>query len=295
MKEAAVLMGYGSPDSKDEIYEYLVDVYGGRTPPDYAIRETEEKYSNFSYRSPSTGILNNLKEKIADDLRDQNMDVFLAFKHWKPSLQSIAKELSDKGYETVYALPLFPIENRSVIESYVKPFSSYLQESGFEGNMKFTNGFQDCENLLYHWIEKCKAIGEDEDIVIFTAHSLPHDVRTEIEYYSKFVSLAGIISEKAGIEHWTYAFQSRGSYGKVWLEPSVYKRLDEIDFRNFKRLITVPIGFIYDHLEVLYDLDTVFGGKAREKGILYQRVPLLNDTDSTVKMVKEKIEVMKNE
>lgn len=287
MKEAIVLLGYGSPESKEDIMEYLRDVYGGREPPDYAIRETEAKYSTFNYISPSTGILRNLEKKVRDSFRDNSVDVFLSFKHWKPSLKDMAVRIADGSYDAVYAIPLFPIKNNSVMDSYVKPFTSYLNNSGFKGKIKFINGFSDKDSLIEYWISGCKSARQEGDLFLFTAHSLPHEVSVEKDYYGNLVTMAAEISQKADIEHWSFAFQSRGSYGKVWLEPSVYVRLKEISRKDFKRIITVPIGFIYDHLEVLYDLDRLFGAKVKEIGFDYGRVNLPNDSDRMVMVIRE--------
>ncbi|MGP6239473.1 ferrochelatase [Cuniculiplasma sp. SKW4] len=294
MKEAIVLMGYGSPDSKGDIMEYLRDVYGGREPPDYAIRETEAKYSTFNYISPSTGILRNLERKVRDSFNDSSVDVFLSFKHWKPSLKDIALRIADGSYEAVYAIPLFPIKNGSVMDSYVKPFTSYLGQAGFNGNIKFINGFSDKTSLIEYWTDECKSSKQDGDLFLFTAHSLPHEVSMEKDYYGNLVIMAAEICQRASIEHWSFAFQSRGSYGKVWLEPSVYVRLKEISQKDFKRIITVPIGFIYDHLEVLYDLDRLFGAKVKESGFDYGRVNLPNDSERMVMVIREIVGGLKN-
>ncbi|MCL4345041.1 MAG: ferrochelatase [Candidatus Thermoplasmatota archaeon] len=295
MRNAIVLMGYGSPESREEIPEYLRDVYGGRDPPDYAVRETDAKYSAFSYKSPSTAILRSLEGKIRDSMRQENFDVFLSFKHWKPSLNQTASEISSGKYDAVYAIPLFPIQNSSVIESYVKPFTSYLSSFDFRGRTRFTNGFEGSINLLKYWSEACESFRRDGDFFLFTAHSLPHEVRAEREYYGNMLTMAAEICESAGIDHWSYAFQSRGSYGKKWLEPSVYRRLDEINGKNFSRIVTVPIGFIYDHLEVLYDLDTLFGGKVKELGLNYARVKLPNDSEQMVSVIREVIGGLEDE
>jgi ferrochelatase len=295
MKEAIVLMGYGSPDSKDDIREYLMDVYGGRDPPEYAIKETEAKYSAFNYRSPSTEILNNLARKVRESFNDQGVEVFLSFKHWKPSLEDVASKIIEEGYQLVYAIPLFPIQNSSVMESYVKPFNFYLERSGFNGKIKFVNGFHGKGSLLQHWADQCRLYKKDGDFFLFTAHSLPHEVSKEKDYYEKFVAMAAEISQNAEIDHWSFAYQSRGSYGKVWLEPSVYVRLEEISRGNFRRIVTVPVGFIYDHLEVLYDLDMLFGEKVKESGFDYGRVKLPNDSDRMVMVIDEIIGGLKNE
>ena len=285
-----MLLGYGSPDSKGNIMEYLRDVYGGKEPPEKAINETMKKYSVFDYVSPSTAILENLRRLFQSYMQDY--DVFLAYKHWKPSMQEIESEIIEKGYEELFLMPLFPIRNRSIMKSYNEPFMKNLE--GIDHvRVRALNGMDNISELKSYWAESISRIySKGSDIVIFTAHSLPHRVQDEREYYMKFVTMAAEIAENAGIENWTYAFQSRGFYGTHWLEPSIQKRVQEFNREQFSRVDIVPIGFFYDHLEVLYDMDTLIGNKIKEMGIEYRRVPLPNDSMESINILKKAVEML---
>ena len=291
MKSAIVLLGYGSPDSRDHIIEYLRDVYGGREPPQRAVEETMNKYAAFNYKSPSTEILYSLRDKLEKSLPEH--DIYLGFKHWKPSMRDTASAVIQKGYSDIYLVPLFPIRNKSILKSYNIPFMEFLgNNSGV--NAKMINGMEEIPDLFNHWVQSLGSIYRDSgDMVIFTAHSLPYKVSEEKEYYSGFVSMAARIAESLGITHWTYAFQSKGTYGSGWLEPSVQLRLEELKTEHFRRVLTVPIGFYYDHLEVLYDLDTIFGNSVRERGLEYVRAQLPNDSDKSVNIIKKGVEMVK--
>jgi ferrochelatase len=290
LKSAIVLLGYGSPDSKGNIMEYLRDVYGGKEPPEKAIDETLKKYSVFDYVSPSTAILENLRRLFQSYMQDY--DVFLAYKHWKPSMQEIATEIIKNRYDELFLMPLFPIRNRSIMKSYNEPFMKNLEGTDHV-RAKALNGMDNISELKSYWAESIsKLYSKGSDIVIFTAHSLPFRVQDEREYYMNFVTMSAEIAENAGIENWTYAFQSRGFYGTHWLEPSIQKRVQELNTKQFSRVDIVPIGFFYDHLEVLYDMDTLIGNKIKEMGIEYRRVPLPNDSMESINILKKAVEVL---
>ncbi len=290
MKSAIVLLGYGSPDSKEGILEYLRDVYGGKEPPERAITETMNKYSAFGYVSPSTAILENLRKKFQSQMSDS--DVFLAFKHWKPSMIEIAARIIENGYRDVFLMPLFPIRNRSIMKSYNEPFMKNLGETDHV-SVRTLNGMENIPELAKYWTDSlAKTYSKESDMVIFTAHSLPHRVQDEREYYMNFVSMAAEIAEGSGIENWTYAFQSRGFYGTHWLEPSIQKRVNELNRERFSRVTIVPTGFLYDHLEVLYDMDTLIGKQIRAMGIEYRRVALPNDSTESVNILKKAVEML---
>ncbi len=290
MKSAIVLLGYGSPDSRGNIMEYLRDVYGGKEPPEKAVDETMKKYSVFDYVSPSTAILENLRRLFQSHMPDS--DVFLAYKHWKPSMQEIASGIIEKGYDEVFLMPLFPIRNMSIMKSYNEPFMKNLEGTDHI-RVRTLNGMESISELKSYWAASISEIySRGSDIVIFTAHSLPHRVQDEREYYMNFVTLAAEIAEMAGIENWTYAFQSRGFYGTHWLEPSIQKRVQELNTKQFSRVDIVPIGFFYDHLEVLYDMDMLTGNKIKEMGIEYRRVPLPNDSMESINILKKAVEML---
>ncbi|MCL4323738.1 MAG: ferrochelatase [Candidatus Thermoplasmatota archaeon] len=293
MKRALFMMAYGSPERKEDIIEYLRDVFGGREPPQFVIDETNRKYSRFGFRSPSIDILRKLKGQATDSI--ESADVYLAFKHWKPSIQQAVNELKERRYNEIYALPLFPIKSTSIQASYLHPLNDAMSESGYHPAVRSISGMSETGSLTDFWLESISNSFNDGDFLMFTAHSLPHTVEREPEYYNTFEGWSSRIAKEMGIEDFGFAFQSRGAYGKTWLEPSVYDLLEKIGPNEYKNIVTVPVGFLYDHLEVLYDLDYLFGEKVKEKGMGYKRAELPNNSELMVNAIKETVEMMSNE
>lgn len=293
MKNALLMMAYGSPERKKDIMDYLRDVYGGREPPKFAIEETENKYSRFGFKSPSSEILRKLTNQVKDSIED--LDVYMAFKHWKPSIEELVIKLRETGYERIELLPLFPIKNTSIQGSYIDPFNRVLKKLDYDPEVQSISGMTDAPSLTKFWVDSVKRVYNPGDFLIFSAHSLPHTIDQESEYYNIFKTWSNQIARKLGIKEFEFAFQSRGSYGDTWLEPSVYKVLENIENGMYNNVVTVPIGFIYDHLEVLYDLDFLFGNKVLEKGMGYKRAELPNNSMLMIETIKECVEMMKDE
>lgn len=292
MKNALLLMAYGSPERKEDIMEYLRDVFGGREPPAFSVEETENKYKAFGYRSPSNKILSRLMERVQREIVD--CDPILAFKHWKPGIGWAMEKIREGDYEKTYVLPLFPVSNTSVQNSYIESVNKQWAETRMRGKKFTINGMTQAPSLTGFWIQSIRNELREGDFLLFTAHSLPYTREQEQKYVDILGKWTSEIAKGSGSASYDLGFQSRGTYGKIWLTPSVYDILDRVKGSGFKRILTAPIGFLYDHLEVLYDLDTLFGNRVREAGIDYHRAKMPNDSDYMVKAIKECIREVEN-
>lgn len=292
MKNALLLMAYGSPERKEDIMEYLTDVFGGRQPPAFSVEETENKYKAFGYKSPSNKILDQLMERVKREIVD--CEPILAFKHWKPGIGWAMEKIKEGNYDKTYVLPLFPVTNTSVQNSYIESVNKHWAERRMGGKKFSINGMTQAPSLTDFWVESIKNELREGDFLLFTAHSLPYTEEQERKYVDILREWTSEIAKRSGAASYDLGFQSRGTYGKIWLTPSVYDILDMVKDRGFKRIVTAPIGFLYDHLEVLYDLDTLFGNKVRAAGIDYKRAKMPNDSDYMVKAIRECITEVEN-
>lgn len=292
MKSALLLMAYGSPERKEDIMEYLTDVFGGKQPPAFSVEETDNKYKAFGYRSPSNEILARLMDKVKKEIVD--CEPILAFKHWKPGIEWAIEKIGNGNYEVTYVLPLFPVTNTSVQKSYIASVDQHWNDRKINGKKYSINGMTQARSLTDFWIKSIRSEVKEGDFLLFTAHSLPYTEEQESEYVSILKRWISEIAKKSKVPSYDLGFQSRGTYGKTWLSPSVYDILDQVKDKGYSRILTAPIGFLYDHLEVLYDLDTIFGNKVREIGLNYGRVSMPNDDDYMVQAIKECITEVEN-
>ncbi|MEM0155985.1 MAG: ferrochelatase [Thermoplasmataceae archaeon] len=297
MKTAILLMAYGSPTSMDDVYPYLQGIYHGRPVPEYAVHENTEKYRMVNAISPSNAILDSMISKLKNRMKEKTIGIFLGNKHWKPWISEVVKDISEEGYRDIIAVPLFPFPSHNVIDSYVDPLTTIVERIAPQTNLTVVNGISGRDEFIRMWadiIHKVETFNEPESLVLFTAHSLPNSLIDENDYDQAFKDAARKISEMSGITEYITAYQSRGKYGDSWLEPSIYDALKTVETARKTKIITVPIGFLYTHLEVLYDLDLEFGNSVREHGLRYVRTELPDTKDYCIELlynvIREKID-----
>ncbi|MEM0157215.1 MAG: ferrochelatase [Thermoplasmataceae archaeon] len=280
-----ILMAYGSPTRMEDVPEYLQGIYEGKPVPEYATKENTEKYAMVGGISPSNAIVESLVSKISARLsRVGEVDVILGNKHWKPWLDQSISALSIKNTDKIVAFPLFPFPSAGVQGSYLDPLEKALSRRNLKPEIKFINGIPS-DILAGTWVPIVKRHYHAGDAVLFDAHSLPLFRGEENDYNAAFMSAARITAEEAGLQEYFAGYQSRGKYGNRWLEPSIYEVLEKIKAKGYRSLLAVPIGFLYEHLEILYDLDLEFGEKVKETGMDYHRTGLPDDGDSFVDSV----------
>lgn len=287
---SVILMAYGSPTRMEDVMPYLQGIYEGKPVPEYAVKENTEKYAMANGVSPSNAIVDRIVERLGKELSAHGQfNVILGNKHWTPSLSDAISKAEETDSDRIIAIPLFPFRSTNVKNSYLEPTLSAMKSKGISMDVRFVNGFLP-EELSTMWYEILRGHAiSDKTAVLFDAHSLPLFRGSESEYDNSFRETAKLTAEKMGVDNHFYGYQSRGKYGKTWLEPSVYHKLDEIREEGFREVIAVPIGFIYEHLEILYDLDYEFGRKVQDSGLRYSRTDLPNDSPAFISILKNHV------
>ena len=286
-KAVVLLMGYGSPDRLSDIREYLSGIYEGRPVPDYAIAENLAKYSMFGGSSPSNRILGELREKLETEISGR-FTVLLAFKHWKPWISDSYRMLNGTAVESITGIPLFPFPSKNVEMSYRSEFEKMNSEHGLSGKSSFVNGFSKNVKFRYLWkslIERTGREGNSKTHFLFSAHSLPNS-HTEADYADSFRDSVEAVAADLGLLNYSFGFQSQGRYGTGWLQPRIEDSVASIG-RGITQVVAVPIGFCYDHLEILYDLDYIVGNMIRNMGVAYSRTELPNHSKEMLELLKE--------
>lgn len=280
MTKAIILMAYGSPTRMDDLLSYLKGIYEGREVPEYAMEENTKKYSLVDGTSPSNSIIDNLVEKFQAVMKkDGDFIVYLGNKHWHPFLGDTINKMNGKDIDQIVAVPLFPFPSRNVEMSYRLPLEESLKKAARKTKVSFINGLDGEEMFLNSWIEILSQYAVDygqDSSFLFTAHSLPLFTSEETEYKNSFFSFVENLSKRLNIRKYYTAFQSQGKYGSRWLKPDLSEVFSKMKNDGLKKLIAVPVGFIYDHLEILYDLDLEFGERVKEEGYEYVRTRLPN-------------------
>ncbi|KPV47493.1 MULTISPECIES: ferrochelatase [Acidiplasma] len=279
-----ILLSYGSPERIEDVPEYLSGIFNGKKVPENILNENIEKYRMVNGKSPSNEIIKNIMDKLSRLLNKYgDFEVTDAYKHWKPGIEETVESLNNE-YESVIALPLFAFKSNNVSKSYEIPFKKAILPKNVD--YKFINGLDD-EMFTYAWIKNISKYIYDYDSFLFTAHSLPL-IDDETDYINSLHKYADKISKILGIKSYYTAFYSQGPYGK-WIEPSIYSLIDKFRADGIKNIAVVPLGFLYEHLEILYDLDVKYKEFLAENGIEYVRAKTPSCSDELIILLKNVI------
>jgi ferrochelatase len=272
---AAVLcMAYGSPDGEAGIESYFTHIRGGRPPSPQALEHLRERYHAIG-GSPLTAITRAQAEALAEEL---GVPVYVGMKHAPPFIADGVAAARAAGTIRLIGLPLAPHYAEMSVGAY---FSGVRKE--WQGELIFVRGFHDHPAFVaavHALIDEARR-GFDPELVIFTAHSLPARIESEGDpYRERLLESCGLVAEAAALPNWEFAFQSASPTGEPWLGPTLDERLASIKAR---RVLVCPIGFVADHLEVLYDIDIEAMAAAQKRGIELRRTQSFNARPQFIK------------
>jgi protoporphyrin/coproporphyrin ferrochelatase len=268
MKVAVVLMAYGSPSTVEDIRPYLEDIRGGRAVSEDAVEELTERYRRIGH-SPLDEVTEAQRAALEHELQ---LPVYVGMKHWDPRIAAAAEAALDGGAEIVVGLVLAPHYSRLSIAQYRERL-----EAGLDGRAElvFIDSWHDHPPFLDVLADRVRGT---EAHVVFTAHSLPARILDEADpYQEQLLETARLVAERAALERWSFAFQSASETGEFWLGPDLLDELDSLHAAGVRGVLVAPIGFVSDHLEILWDIDVEGRERARELGLELQRIESLND------------------
>jgi len=283
MSTAVLLLAHGTPGSLDDIPAYLRNITGGRPLPDSVIEEVRHRYGLIG-RSPLTDITLRQAALLQEQL---GVPVYVGMRNWHPYIADVVKQMLADGITRTVALCLAPHNSRTSVGLYR---SALEQAAAGALEIDFIPDWHDEPLLVAAFAERLRAAlpGEPHS-VLFTAHSVPcrtiASPQGEGDPYSRQTKqTAGLVARAAGLQDgdWTFAFQSQGMSGGPWLGPTVESTLDALQAAGQTRVILQPIGFVCDHVEILYDIDIAFKQYAAERGIWLARPESLNDSPTFI-------------
>jgi ferrochelatase len=269
MSDAVVLMAYGSPSSADDIRPYLEDIREGRPVSDAAVQELTERYRRIGGRSPLDEITERQRAALEALL---GIPVFVGMKHWRPRIAEAAQQALAGGATRMLGLVLAPHYSELSIAGYRQRLEDAVAG---RAELRFVESWHDYEPYLDVLADRVR--GTDAHVV-FTAHSLPERVlATGDPYKEQLLETSRLVAERAGLEQWSFAFQSASPTGEPWLGPDILEELDALHARGVRKVLIAPVGFVSDHLEILWDIDVEARERAAELGLELDRIESLND------------------
>lgn len=287
MTTAVLVMAYGSPRSLDEVAPYFKDIRGGRDPSPEAVAELTSRYEAIG--GPSG--LNEISVKQAGSLGQElerrepgRFQVFVGMKHWHPFIAETVADIADKDIDRIVGVVLAPHYSAKSIGEYEHRIVSALEGLGSKAELQMVSSWYDQPAFvgLVGWNLRSALQGWDtQDAtthVFFTAHSIPERiVKAGDPYAQQLAASAKLYAEEGGASNWSVGWQSASPTGEPWIGPDILELLDDFAARGGRRALVAPVGFVSDHLEVLYDVDIECAQKARELGIGFRRIASPND------------------
>ena len=279
MKPAVVLMAYGSPTELSDIRPYLEDIRGGRPVSDEAVEALTERYRRIGGRSPLDDVTEAQRAALETELE---VPVFVGMKHWRPRIAEAADRAVSGGADTVVGIVLAPHYSKLSVEGYRERLEEALDG---RAELRFVDSWHTHEPYIAVLADRVR--GTDAHVV-FTAHSLPARILDEGDpYRDQLLETSQLVAERAGLDSWSFAFQSESPTGEPWLGPDILVELDDLHERGVERVLACPIGFVSDHLEILWDLDVEARERAADLGLEFDRIRSLNDDPAFVRGLAE--------
>jgi len=287
-----LLMAHGTPSTMEEMPEYLRLVRGGRPASEELVAEMRHNYEAIGGRSPLTDIT----IAQADALRARlgpDVPVAVGMRNWRPFIKDALAELSAAGVTRVVGVPMAPQFSTLSVQKYTDAATAALP-----AGVRFdaVESYHSHPLLLDAFAERVRAAAPTRDeLVIFTAHSLPvRAIENGDPYANQVAQTARGVADRAGVTAWVQAWQSAGRTPEPWIGPDISALIDERSGTGTRKFLVVPIGFVCDHTEILFDIDVQAAQTAREFATSLRRTESLNTSPAFIgvleDLVRRKIE-----
>jgi ferrochelatase len=278
---AVILMAYGSPERVADVPAYYADIRGGRPISPENLDDLVGRYRALGIEEANP--LNAITEATRAALEAElGLPVFTGMKHWEPRIADAANAALAGGATRLVGLVLAPHYSRLSIAGYRR----LLEEAvGARAGVVFVESWHDDPGLVAFLADR---IRDSDAHVVFTAHSLPARILDDGDpYQDQLLETAQLVADSAGVEDWSFSFQSESPTGEPWLGPDILDHLDELSGRGVDDVLICPIGFVSDHLEIRWDIDTEAKQKASELGLQLDRIEMPNDDPRFVHALAE--------
>ena len=289
-------MAYGTPERPEEVEAYFTHIRGGRAPARAAVERLQKRYELVGGRTPLLDITNDLAAKVQRALNEggQAYRVYVGMKHWHPFIGDVIPRMAGDGITELVAIALAPHYSRMSIGGYHAAVRDALSRLGDD---RLSVAFVNSWHLHPRFIELvARRVGETMDawpvrerarvVTVFSAHSLPARIREWNDPYERqLLESCHAVGERAGLDNWRFAWQSAGETGEPWLGPDIVEVIETLCRDGARNVLSVPIGFVCDHLEIFYDIDHEARSRAEALGMTLRRTPMPNADVEFVRLI----------
>ncbi|MCZ6615083.1 MAG: ferrochelatase [Chloroflexi bacterium] len=298
-RTAVLLMAYGTPNSLEEVEPYYQSIRGGRQPTPEQVKELTDRYRRVGGRTRLLDITREVAAALQQRLNAQDADrfqVYIGMKHWHPFIAEVVERIAADGIQQVIAIALAPHYSKMSIDGYrssvqeavdslANPLSVRFIESWYANPLFISSMAKRIREALKR---NFSSDGEEDVKVVFSAHSLPRRIlQWEDPYPEELRQSCETVAKAAGLSSWQFTFQSAGRTSDPWLGPDILDTLAGLAGEGAKRALMVPIGFVSDNLEIVFDIDVEAQELAQGLGMQLARTEMPNASPDFIEALED--------
>ncbi len=300
-QKAILLLAFGGADSLDDVEPFIKNVLAPREPSPELLKDAKMRYTTIGGSSP----LLHITRSQAIDLRElllkegkEDINIYVGMRNWTPYILDTLKEMKEDGVTEAVAVIMAPHQTPVATGGYNKAVEAAIEELGGGLTVEFADSFEPKADFNNAVMENMQTAltgfmdirNKDKIVYIYSAHSLPVKAIENDPYVSLIEETVDGLNEKFTKYNSKIAYQSKGGGPVEWLGPTVEEAMEEAKEEGMLGVLVVPVGFVSDHVETLYDIDVLYKEKARELGLTFGRSPSLNTSDYFIRALKETVE-----
>jgi protoporphyrin/coproporphyrin ferrochelatase len=269
---AVILMAYGSPDRIEDVPAYYEDIRGGRPVRQELVDDLVQRYAALGIGRTPTSPLNEVTEHTRAALeRELGFPVYTGMKHWHPRIPEAIDRALAGGAANLVGLVLAPHYSRLSVGDYRRRLEETVND---RAHVAFVDSWHDDPGLVDFLAARVRGTKAH---VVFTAHSLPARILDEGDPYEReLLTTSRLIADAAGLDAWSFSYQSESATGEPWLGPDILDHLTALHEQGVSDVLVCPIGFVADHLEIRWDIDVEAAERAEELGMRLDRIEMPN-------------------
>jgi ferrochelatase len=299
--DAILIQSFGGPEGLDEVVPFLENVLRGRNVPRARLDEVAEHYRQFNGVSPINRQNRALIKALKSELARHGIDLPIYFgnRNWHPMLTDTMRQMVSEGVKKVLVIATSAYSSYSSCCQYREDLVRAQTALGSDAPQcerirAFYNhpGFIEANvDPIKRALETMASVPRSQTSLVLTAHSIPVSMASTSDYVAQLQDTAGLIAEEVGFCDWDLVFQSRsGPPHQPWLEPSLDEHLQVLSDRGVKDVVVVPIGFLSDHMEVIFDLDVEAQQRCQTLGLSMVRIPTVGTHPAFITALRQLIE-----
>jgi ferrochelatase len=287
MTKGVLLMAYGTPRTLGEVEAYYTHIRGGRKPTAAELDNLMERYRAIGGLSPLIRITESERDRLQDRLRASGSStrVYSAMKHSPPFIADAVRAAAGE-VDGLLAIALAPHYSSMSIGSYMRAVEEANASLPRRLKLETVLSWHDNPRLIQAWaerVERARKSLPDDHALVFSAHSLPERILAQGDpYKEELLETSRLVAERLGREDWTFSFQSAGHTSEPWLGPDLPDHLQALYEGGERNFLIAPIGFVSDHLEILFDIDVECKQWADAHGARIARCESMNDSDDFI-------------